>query len=82
MSKNHLFAQMRTAGRAIAPLLEHCTSLSPISTGSAFAPQNAEIAISSVAQPSGHPPDPQSIRRILLPDSPGLPLSPLSPFRP
>jgi hypothetical protein len=66
LRKNHFLAQIRTAGRAIAPLLEHCTSLSPMSVGAAFAPQNAEIAISSAAQPSGHPPDPQSIRRILL----------------
>src|SRR6266496_1652335 len=82
LRKNHFLAQFRTAGRATAPLLEHCTSRSSISIDTAFAPQNAEIAISSAAQPSGHPPDPQSIRRILLPDSPGLPLSPLSPFTP
>src|SRR5215471_20212356 len=82
LRKNHFLAQIRTAGRAIAPLLEHCTSLSPMSVGGAFAPQNAESAISSAAQPSGQPPDPQSIRRILVPDSPGLPLSPLSPLRP
>src|SRR6266699_3718660 len=79
---DHFLAQIRTAGRPTVPLLEHCTSLSPMSVDTPFAPQNAEIAISSAAQPSGHPPDPQSIRRILLPDSPGLPLSPLSPFRP
>ena len=68
---DHFLAQIRTAGRPTVPLLEHCASLSPMSVDTPFAPQNAEIAISSAAQPSGHPPDPQSIRRILLPDSPG-----------
>ncbi len=67
MRSNHFLMQIRTAGRATVPLLEHCTSLSPIGVGSPFAPQNAEIAISLVAQPSGQPADPKSTRRILLP---------------
>ncbi len=75
MRSNHFLMQIRTAGRATVPLLEHCTSLSPIGVGSPFAPQNAEIAISLVAQPSGQPADPKSTRRILLPASPGSPQS-------
>src|SRR5262249_11305697 len=33
LRKNHFLARIRKAGRAIAPLLEHCTSLSPMTVG-------------------------------------------------